>query len=363
MLLTNATTYINIPLLRDFVSIIPEPDFTVWCGNVVSARYMSGPYSWCFYGEGSAILLKRPYINYIMYNNKWRKWSVEHDVVDGPDYWKMYKHNTTDTAIGCIIDDLLLWDGGSYCLKWMEVDDSYVITQALDHTEFWQDWGQEKMDAVSPEVWPSLISIDCRGKCPCGSCENLREVHDAITEYYIENDWNTDMRYVQEYIGSEHTPMVMQSYDKPDCCIDDVQKIPYDDYHKWLEDNSDIPNLHVDENGDLVPGDGNGKQKNLRPYDQWGQVIPEGMTYAEYFNIPFWNHRCWYRRPWAGDNFCGCCKPEQLVYPAGSPSHEYDNGDPCGCGSDNANYRPGSSSGQGSSSGDKDCPCHEWNVI
>ena len=105
-----------------------------------------------------------------------------------------------------------------------------------------------------------------------------------------------------------------QSLDKPDCCIDDYEKLPFDDYHKWLEENSDIPNLEVNEDGHLVEVHETDGKKKQSYYDQWGQEIPAGMTYAEYFNIPFWDHRCWYKHPWAGDNFCGCCQRESSLF-------------------------------------------------
>ena len=66
VLLTNCSTYINVPLLNDFVQGLSEKDLRIYCGRVISAQYMSGPYSWCFYGEGSAILLRQPWINYLL---------------------------------------------------------------------------------------------------------------------------------------------------------------------------------------------------------------------------------------------------------------------------------------------------------
>jgi hypothetical protein len=166
------------------------------------------------------------------------------------------------------------------------------------------------------------------------------------------------MRYIDAYVNNPQTPVVTQSLDLPDCCLEDYEKIPFDDYHKWLEENSDIPNLVINEDGELVPAkddeEGSGRRP-VNPYDQWGQVIPKGMTYAQYFNIPFWNHKCWYKHPWSGNNFCGCCRTEQLVYPQGSPSHEHDGKEDCGCGTNS-----GSSSDSGSGSGSE---CFDWMIV
>ena len=208
------------------------------------------------------------------------------------------------------------------------------------------------MREEEPEVWPVMGSIDCRDKTDALTAKNLHTVHDKVKEYYIENDYQTDMRYIDSYVDNPQTPVVTKSLDKPDCCIDDYEKVPFDDYHKWLEENSDIPNLEVNEDGNLVEvHDNNGDKKKQSYYDQWGQEIPAGMTYAEYFNIPFWDHRCWYKHPWAGDNFCGCCQREQLVYPGGSPTHEHDGSEDCDC---HKKHQGGGSSGSG---------CFDWDVI
>ena len=176
------------------------------------------------------------------------------------------------------------------------------------------------------------------------------------------------MRYIQEYINNPQTPVVTMSPDKPDCCIDDYEKLPYDDYHKWLEENTHIPHLESDENGNMVEeGQGISKtsgQKKPKPRDMFG------ITYAQYFNIPFWNHQCWYRHPWAGQNFCGCCQQEQLVYPGGFPHHQHTKPEPdCGCGK----HHHHSSSESGGHhpvhpvDPDKDtdtgCDCFKWTEI
>lgn len=194
-------------------------------------------------------------------------------------------------------------------------------------------------------------------------------VHETVTQQYEDNDNKTDMRLISEYINSPKTPMVTQVDDKPDCCIDDAVRIPFDDYHKWLEENTSIPNLEIDENGDIVESDGseNHNGKRVNPYTG----CPAGMTYAEYFNIPFWNRCCWYKNPYTP--LCGygpvasCCEAEQLVYPQGSPSHEHEGLIDCGCHKKTSSSS--SSSGSGSSSGDSGgsdwdrCTCFSWNMI
>ena len=350
VLFTNCSTYINVPLLNDFVQSLSEQDLRIYCGRVISAQYMSGPYSWCFYGEGSAILLRQPWINYLL-QNQWRKHVIENNHVNGEKQWLFYKRNVTDTAIACIVNDLLLSNDAADCLKILDIDESNIQSKKLDHTLFWQDWGQDHMREEEPEVWSVMGSIDCRDKTDALTAKNLHTVHDKVKEYYIENDYQTDMRYIDSYVDNPQTPVVTKSLDKPDCCIDDYEKVPFDDYHKWLEENSDIPNLEVNEDGNLVEVHENDRKKKQSYYDQWGQEIPAGMTYAEYFNIPFWDHRCWYKHPWAGDNFCGCCQREQLVYPGGSPTHEHDGSEDCDC---HKKHQGDGGSGSG---------CFDWDVI
>ena len=363
VLLTNASTYVNIPLLDAFVQSLDDNDMRIYCGRVISAQYMSGPYAWCFYGEGSAILLRRPYINYVMDNNKWRKHVMANDHVTPTDPWLFYKRNITDTAIGTIVNDLLLSNDTATCLQLLEVDDSAVRTERLDHTLYWQDWGQDTLKNVTDDALPFMATVDCRGTSDEETIKNLWHVHEVTTKYYKENYYRPDMRYIEAYVDNPQTPVVTKSLDKPDCCIDDYEKVPFDDYHKWLEENSDIPNLEVDENGHLVEHHETPKKRQTR-YDQWGEVIPEGMTYAEYFNIPFWDHRCWYKHPWAGDNFCGCCQREQLVYPQGSPTHQHDGTEDCGCGqSGSGSSGSGGSSGGSSVKPDPSCGCFDWDVI
>ena len=355
ILLTSASTYVNVPLLSAFVRTLREDDYRIYCGRVIASEHMSAPYAWCPYAEGTAILLSRAYVHYII-NNVWRSYIIRNDANPCGKEWVLYRRNVWDTAIGNIINELLISDGGNRCL-WLEhIDDPdfYIRLTGNDCTKFWQDWGQDRYDKADRQYWPLMMTIDCRQKTDDETVETLLDVHRRIKEYYETND--TDMRYIQEYINNPQTPVVTMSQDKPDCCIDDYEKLPYDDYHKWLEENTDIPHLESDENGNMVPeGEGiskTGGQKKPKQRDMYG------VTYAEYFNIPFWNHQCWYRHPWAGDNFCGCCKPEQMVYPGGTPYHGHQGPEPCGCGHHHhhADDDPGTDTPTG-------CKCFDWKVI
>ena len=330
VLITNPSTYVNVPLLNAFVQTLSDNDMKIYCGRVIASEHMSAPYAWCPYAEGSAILLSRVYVHYII-NNLWRNLIVKNDANNCGEEWKLYRRNVWDTAIGNIINELLLEDYGNRCLHIDEITDYNIRLIGNDCTKFWQDWGQDAYDQADREYWPMMMTIDCRQDTPKKTARVMREVHKRMKEYYKDND--IDMRYVQEYINNPQTPVVTMSKDKPDCCIDDYEKLPYDDYHKWLEENTDIPHLESNEEGNMVE-EGQGisktsgqKKKKCNPKDI------NCLTYAEYFNIPFWNHRCWYRHPWAGQNVCRCCQSEQLVYPGGFPSHQHSGPEPdCGCG-------------------------------
>ena len=43
-------------------------------------------------------------------------------------------------------------------------------------------------------------SIDCRDKTDALTANNLHIVHKEVREYYIENDYQTDMRYIESYV-------------------------------------------------------------------------------------------------------------------------------------------------------------------
>ena len=145
VLFTNCTTYINIPLLNDFVQALDEEDLKIYCGRVISSKYMSGPYQWCFYGEGSGILLRRPWITFIL-DNAWRKHIIENDHVNASKKWEFYKRNVTDTAIGCLVNDFLISDDTANCLSFLEIHEAVIRWESVDHTLYWQDWGQDKWD-------------------------------------------------------------------------------------------------------------------------------------------------------------------------------------------------------------------------
>lgn len=351
ILVCSARTYVNIPLLNTFVNFIPDNDMIVWSGRLIAALKMSGPYSYCLYPEGvSTMLIPRMYIPYLTDKRYRTRVALnDHVAVTGEKYWTAYKHDIWDTATGCCINEALLHKGGNYKSDDESEEDVYepvfirpedsVFFEGIvyDHTKLYMSYPVNDYNRIFPGLWRNHIALRIPEETEDDVCRVLREIHENIHEYYTENDYNTDdaMRYISEYLNNPQNPEITMSTDKPDCCLDDAEKLNYDDYHKWLEDNTDVPNLEVNEDGEFVP-EGEGTSKTIGKKQTSENTHP---TYAEYFNIRFWNHRCWYRNPWTpvcGFGPCGCggwnCEAEQLVYPGGSPSHDHCHPeDECGC--------------------------------
>ena len=50
---TNCSTYVNVPLLRDFVDTLTD-DKLIYSGSVYCSNNGTGPYEWCLYGIGNS---------------------------------------------------------------------------------------------------------------------------------------------------------------------------------------------------------------------------------------------------------------------------------------------------------------------
>ena len=317
LFITNTSAYVNVPLLNDFTQTLSVDDYKIYSSRVISAKYMSGPYQWCFCPYGDGILFRKDAWLPVLHSALVKKHFLQTDTYQEPAEFRRYKQMIFDTGMACLINDYLLDDQFFDCLKIYGVIEYTLGDEPHDHTKFYQDWEGIHATDIPEEDWFRYITMSVR----CDSYEDttrlMEIVNETVTQQYEDNDNKTDMRLISEYINSPKTPMVTQVDDKPDCCIDDAVRIPFDDYHKWLEENTTIPNLEIDENGDIVESDGseNHNGKRVNPYTG----CPAGMTYAEYFNIPFWNRCCWYKNPYTP--LCGygpvaaCCEAEQLVYP------------------------------------------------
>lgn len=294
--ITNTSTYVNVPLLNDFVQSLAVNDYTIYSSRVFSSKYMSGPWQWCFYPEGSGILFQKEAWLPVLTNPEVYKNFIKYDTFAEPDKWRRYKRMIFDTAFGGLIDEYLTNAADYDCLKIYGVDDYYLNRNAHDHTKFYQDWNGINALQIEESDWWRHITMNVYLKDYDKSTELMQKVHDIVAQEYEEHDYRTDMRTISEYINSDKTPLVTQTEDRPECCIETVERIPYDEYHKWLCENSDIPNLEVDENGDLVESDGTPKKNGVRYV---GPADCHHMTYAQYFNIRFWNHCCWYKNPFS----------------------------------------------------------------
>lgn len=136
VLIANAETYVNVPLLNAFVQSLDANDMKIYCGRVIASEHMSAPYAWCPYAEGSAILIPHDYVHYLI-NNLWREFVVKNDENDCGEEWKLYRRNVWDTAIGNIINELLLEDYGNRCLHLDEITDYKICLTGNDCTKFW----------------------------------------------------------------------------------------------------------------------------------------------------------------------------------------------------------------------------------
>ena len=98
VLRTNCSTYINVELLNRFINEITLDDKKIYTGSIYLSEFGTGPYNWCFYGVGNALLLSKFWIDIILKTNP--KNIKNYVKTKDEIYYKI-----DDNTIGLIVND------------------------------------------------------------------------------------------------------------------------------------------------------------------------------------------------------------------------------------------------------------------
>lgn len=163
---TNCSTYVNVPLLRDFVDILTD-DKLIYSGSVYCSNNGTGPYEWCLYGIGNSLLLSKYWVDVICNNHvdKYKKYNR----VDNPE--EPYYH-IDDNTFGFVIN--------CYCLE-----------NGLDMYGIWNNFRMPVVNTIPSDPY-SYIAIPFRQYNKEGTrdleCEHARNIHDIIMRTGVEID-------------------------------------------------------------------------------------------------------------------------------------------------------------------------------
>ena len=163
---TNCSTYVNVPLLRDFVDILTD-DKLIYSGSVYCSNNGTGPYEWCLYGIGNSLLLSKYWVDVICNNyvDKYKKYNR----VDNPE--EPYYH-IDDNTFGFVIN--------CYCLE-----------NGLDMYGIWNNFRMPVVNTIPSDPY-SYIAIPFRQYNKKGTrdleCEHARNIHDIIMRTGVEID-------------------------------------------------------------------------------------------------------------------------------------------------------------------------------
>jgi hypothetical protein len=99
ILKTNCSTYINIKLINRFINEYDLNEKNIYTGSIILSEDGTGPYNWCFYGVGNALILSKFWINNIIKAPDIK--SIKNYVVSKNEpYYKI-----DDNALGLIINN------------------------------------------------------------------------------------------------------------------------------------------------------------------------------------------------------------------------------------------------------------------
>lgn len=128
ILRTNLSTYINVNVLNMFVNSDVIDDKHVYCGGIYCAKNATGPYEFCFYGCGNALLLSKFWVDVITHNHV-SKYRYNNFVFNPEEpYYKI-----DDNAIGLVIN-------------------SYALYNEMDMFDIWQNFKWQEPGTIPPDV-------------------------------------------------------------------------------------------------------------------------------------------------------------------------------------------------------------------
>ena len=139
---TNLSTYINVNLLNQFVNnILEDEDKHIYCGSIYCTKNATGPYEYCLYGCGNAILFPKFWINVIAHNHV-SKYKYT-NFVSHPDepYYKI-----DDNTIGLVVNSYAFFN---------EVD------LEMNMYEIWKNFLWHEYGVIPPDPY-NYIAVSFR---------------------------------------------------------------------------------------------------------------------------------------------------------------------------------------------------------
>lgn len=170
VLMTNCSTYVNVPLLKQFVDRLTN-ETDVYTGAVYCTKNISGPYEYCLYGVGNSLLLSKYWVTNIADNhvNKYKHMNTV--VTKGADYYTI-----ADCALGFVIN--------CYCME-----------HNIDMYDIWKDFkfpmiGEIPADPYNYMVIPFRVyKTDKDGNRDIKTEIILSiTIHNSIKEYCKNNE-------------------------------------------------------------------------------------------------------------------------------------------------------------------------------
>ena len=187
---TDLKTYVNVPLLNEFVqTYINDFEEVIYTGLIKSAKQAIGPRSFCLFADRSSMLIPvKPYYN-VLTELKYRSHALKNDTVKCTEEWDAYRKNVDENAMGFIMDN-------------------YLMALGRDHYEYYKDWNMRTFDEIEESEWHKQIVMNIR-HCRCHICEfdDHRYVHDIVNDYYRDGG-KPDLTYMLNYMYSTKCPKI-----------------------------------------------------------------------------------------------------------------------------------------------------------
>ena len=176
ILRTNCSTYINVELLNRFINEIKLDDKKVYAGSIYLSEFGTGPYNWCFYGVGNALLLSKFWINIIIKTNP--KNIKNYVKTKNEPYYKI-----DDNTIGLIINN-------------------YAFNNNMDMYNIWENFNFPLINHIPIDPQNYLV-IPCRQYNKENKRDNekyaLNKIHETIKKSDI-NKVNLNNILKEQYI-------------------------------------------------------------------------------------------------------------------------------------------------------------------
>ena len=163
VLRTNCSTYINVELLNRFINEITLDDKKIYTGSIYLSEFGTGPYNWCFYGVGNALLLSKFWIDIILKTNP--KNIKNYVKTKDEIYYKI-----DDNTIGLIVND-------------------YAFNHNMDMYDIWQNFKFPVINHIPVDPY-NYLAIPCRQYNKENNRDNEKLALNKIHEYIKKSDIN-----------------------------------------------------------------------------------------------------------------------------------------------------------------------------